>query len=47
MKAIVLVYRDGARHMAFVINAAFDTQAWAQSRKAAFAMLEVVAVEEH
>ena len=46
-KAIVLVCGNGARHLAFIADAAFDTQAWAQSRKAAFALLDVVAVEEH
>lgn len=46
-KAIVLVCRDGARHLAFIVDAGFDTQAWAQGRKASFALLDVVAVEEH
>ncbi len=46
MKAIILVCSDGARHFAFVVNADFDTQAWANSRREAFALLEVIRVEE-
>jgi hypothetical protein len=46
MKALILVCRDGARHLAFVAPAAFDTQAWAQSRREAFALLRVVRVVE-
>jgi hypothetical protein len=37
MKALILVCRDGARHLA---------QAWAQSRREAFALLRVVRVVE-
>ncbi|GBG14260.1 2-isopropylmalate synthase [Novimethylophilus kurashikiensis] len=49
MKAIVLVHRDGGRHLAFVKDSKFDTQAWASSpsRKASFNLLGIVKVEEH
>lgn len=47
MKAIVLVNRDGTRCLAFVVSADFDTQAWANSRREAFRILDVVKVEEH
>lgn len=46
MKAIILVTNDGARHLVFVVPHAFDTQAWAQTRLAAFALLGVVRVTE-
>lgn len=45
MKAIILIHRDG-RHMAFTVSVDFDTQAWAQTRLKAFALLGVVGIEE-
>ena len=46
MKVLILVRVDGARTIAGVVPATFDTQAWAQSRKASFALLEIVQVVE-
>lgn len=47
MKGLILIFADGARHLATVVSADFDTQRWAESRREAFAMLQVVKVEEH
>ena len=46
MKVLILVRVDGARTIAGVVPAAFDTQAWAQARRASFALLEIVQVVE-
>lgn len=45
-KAIIAIHSDGSRHLLFVAPVDFDTQAWAQSRRQAFAMLDVVRVTE-
>jgi hypothetical protein len=44
MKAIVLIGEDGGRHLAFVAPMSFDVQAWANSRRQAFALLRIVRV---
>ena len=46
MKVLILVRVDGARTVAGVVPAAFDVQAWAETRRAAFALLEIVQVME-
>jgi hypothetical protein len=48
MKALVAVGAHGGRHMLMVVPTDFDTQTWAESRREAFALLEIVrVVEEH
>lgn len=46
MKAIIAVHSDGVRHLLFVVAEAFDTQAWAETRRKAFALLGVVKIVE-
>lgn len=46
MKAIIAVHSDGARHLLFVAAVDFDTQAWAETRRKAFALLGVVKIVE-
>ena len=46
MKALIAVWRDGSRHMLMVVPSSFDTQAWAQSRREAFALLEIIRIVE-
>jgi hypothetical protein len=46
MKAIILNCRDGKRHLAFVVPAAFDTQAWAETRRVSLNLLEVTSITE-
>ena len=46
MKVLILIRVDGARTIAGVVPAVFDTQAWAQARRASFALLEIVQVVE-
>jgi len=46
MKSIILVRVDGATTVVGVVPASFDVQAWAESRKASFALLEIVRVVE-
>lgn len=46
MKALIAVCSDGARHLLMVVPSSFDTQAWAESRREAFALLKIVQIEE-
>jgi hypothetical protein len=46
MKALIGISRDGGRHMLMTVPKHFDTQAWANSRKDAFALLEIVRIVE-
>ena len=46
MKVLILVRVDGARTIAGVVPASFDVQAWAATRRASFALLEIVQVVE-
>lgn len=46
MKAIILECRDGSRHLTCVVPLAFDTQQWANERRNAFRLLDVVRVIE-
>lgn len=46
MKALIAVCSDGARHMLMVVPSSFDTQAWAESRREAFALLEIIRIVE-
>ena len=46
MKVLILIRVDGARTIAGVVSAVFDTQAWAETRRASFALLEIVQVVE-
>ncbi len=46
MKALIAVWRDGSRHLLMVVPSSFDTQAWAESRREAFALLEITRIME-
>lgn len=46
MKALMAVWRDGTRHLLMVVPSSFDTQAWAESRREAFALLEIIRIVE-
>ena len=46
MKALIAVCSDGARHMLMVVPSSFDTQTWAESRRGAFALLQIVRILE-
>jgi hypothetical protein len=46
MKALIAVCSDGARHFLMVVPSSFDTQAWAESRREAFALLEIIRILE-
>lgn len=46
MKSLIAVCSDGARHLLMVVPNSFNTQAWAQSRQEAFALLEIVRILE-
>ena len=46
MKALVAVFSDGSTHMLMTVPSSFDTQAWAESRREAFALLKIVRIME-
>lgn len=47
MKALILVFGDGRRHLSMTTDPSFDTTAWAFGRREAFRALGVVGVEEY
>ena len=48
MKSIIFNFSDGERHLSRVCPSEFDTQKWAETRREAFAMLQIVSIsEEH
>ena len=46
MKILMLIHKDGGHGKGPTVPVDFDTQAWAQSRLAAFKLLNIIRVEE-